>query len=160
MKAQKHQLFFWIGLILFALSLAVFVAGIIWLHYEYEAILETINPDDYALFDFGYTIEVFAYVFNGISALAVEFSCIRSVYRILKYTPHGATRICWLIAAILSFFALVLMVLMFTGVLNFTKESGSRKVQDAILLLAGWPVAIISFVLCNIRNNRTIDVTQ
>ena len=36
---------------------------------------------------------------------------------------------------------------MFAGVLDFTQDSGSLKLQETVLLLTGWPVVIVSFVL-------------
>jgi len=83
----------------------------------------------------------------GIPTLFLELSGIRSVYRILKHQPRDAVRICLLISAILSFSAFVFQALMFAGVLDFTKDSGSIKLQETVLLLTGWPVVIISFVL-------------
>ena len=83
----------------------------------------------------------------GIPALLLELSCIRSVYRILKHNPRGAAKICLLISAILSLSAFVFQVLMFVGVLDFTKDSGSLRLQETVILLTGCPVAIVSFVL-------------
>lgn len=45
----------------------------------------------------------FAYVVLVGPSLLVELSCIRSIYRILKYEPKGIVRICWLLSAVLSF---------------------------------------------------------
>ena len=39
---------------------------------------------------------------------------------------------------------------MFVGVLDFTKDSGSLKLQETVLLLTGWPVVIVTFVLGSI----------
>ena len=154
MKTKKHRLFLWISLAFFALSLVIFLVEIVLLYHKFKTISSTLTPNDLIRFEYAFVIELFAYIMFGIAALLVELSCIRSVYRILKYEPHGVIRICWLISAILSFSAFVFQVLMFTGVLDFTKESGSIKLQETVLLLTEWPVVIVSFVLGSIRKKQ------
>lgn len=151
---KKSRLFLWISLAFLALSLVIFLVEIVLLYYEFKTTSSTLSPNDLIRFEYAFVIELFAYIMFGIPALLVELSCIRSVYRILKYEPHGAIRICWLISAILSFSAFVFLVLMFTGVLDFTKESGAIKLQETILLLTEWPVVIVSFVLGSIRKKH------
>lgn len=147
MKAKKHQLFLWISLGFFALSLVIFFVKIALLYYEFKITSSTLSSNDLIRFEYNFVIELFAYIMFGIPALLLELSCIRSVYRILKYKPRGVVRMYLLISVILSFFAFVVQVLMFAGVLDFTKDSGSLKLQETFLLLTGWPVVIVSFVL-------------
>ena len=149
MKTKKNRLFLWISLAFFALSLVIFFVKIILLYYEFKT-SSALSPGDLIDFEYGFTLELFAYIMFGIPILMLELSCIRSVYRVLKHEPHGAIRICWLISAIVSFSAFVFQILMFTGILDFTKESGSLKLQETILLLTGLPVAIVSLVLGSI----------
>lgn len=158
MKTKKHQLFLWISLAFFALSLVIFFVEIVLLYHEFKTTSSTLLPKDLADFEFAFVIGLYMYISCVSPALLEELSCIRSVYRILKYEPHGAIRICWLISAILSFSALVFQVLVFTGVLDFTKESGSLKLQETVLFLTGLPVVILSFVLGSIRKKSMIDV--
>ena len=147
MNTKKYRVFLWISLSFFALSLVVFFVKIVLLYYDFKATSSTLSPNDLVHFEYGFVIELFAHILLGIPSLLSELSCIRSVYRILKYRPRDTVRICLLISAILSFFAFVFQVLMFVGVLDFTKDSGSLKLQETVLLLTGWPVVIVTFVL-------------
>ena len=147
MKAKKTSIFLWISLSFFALSLIVFFIKIALLYYEFKTTSSTLSTNDVIRFEYNFVIELFAYIMFGIPALLLELSGIRSVYRMLKHRPRDAVRICWLISAILSFSAFVFQALMFAGVLDFTKDSGSVKLQEIVLLLTGLPVAIASFVL-------------
>ena len=144
---KKSRLFLWISLSLFALSLVAFFVMIALLYLDFKTTSSTLSPNDLVHFEYGFVIELFAYVLFGIPALLLEFCGIRSVYRILKYQPRDAVKICLLIAAILSFSAFVFQALMFAGVLDFTQDSGSLKLQETVLLLTGLPVVIVSFVL-------------
>ncbi len=154
MKMKKHQLFLWISLVVFALSLIAFFVKIALLCYYYETKAPTLSPNDLIRFEFDFAIGLFANIIFGIPAFLLELSGIRSTYRILKYNPHGASRIRLLISAILSFSAFVFQVLIFTGVLDFIRDSGSLKLQENVLLLTGLPVVIISFVLGSIRKKQ------
>ena len=147
MKTKKYQLFLWIGLAFFALSFVLFLLEAVLLYYDFKTISSTLSPNDVIRFEYNFVIELFAYIMFGVPILLLELSCIRSVYRILKYKPLGTIRICWLISAILSFLAFVFQTLLFVGILDFTKDSGSIKFQETFLLLTGWPVVIISFIL-------------
>lgn len=144
---KKSRLFLWISLSLFALSLVAFFVKIALSYYDFKAASSALSPNDLIHFEYGFVIELFAYVLFGTPALLLELCCIGSVYRILKHRPRDAVRIRLLIAAILSFSAFVFQALMFAGVLDFTQDSGSLKLQETVLLLTGLPVAIASFVL-------------
>lgn len=146
-KVKKASNFLWISLSFFALSLVVFFVKIALLYYEFKTTASTLAPNDFIRFEYNFVVELFAYIMFGIPTLLLELSCIRSVYRILKYKPRDAVRICLLISAILSFSAFAFQVLMFAGALDLTQDSGSIKLQETVLLLSGWPVVILSFVL-------------
>ena len=147
MNTKKSRVFLWISLSFFALSLVVFFVKIVLLYYDFKATSSTLSPNDLIHFEYGFVIELFAHILLGIPSLLSELSCIRSVYRILKYQPRDTVRICLLISAILSFSAFAFQALMLSGVLNFTADSGSVKPQEILLLLTGLPIAIVSFVL-------------
>lgn len=156
MDNKKSRLFLWIGLSVFALSLVAFFAKAALLYDDFKATSSTLSPNDLIHFEYSFVIELFAYVLFRMPALLLELSVIRSVYRILKYRPRGAAGICLLIAATLSFSAFVFQALLFAGVLDFTKDSGSIKLQETVLLLTGLPVVIISFVLGSVPIKRTV----
>ena len=154
MKVRKTSIFLWSSLSFVALSLIVFFVKIALLYYEFKTTNSTLSPNDVIRFEYNFVIELFAYIMFGIPALLLELSGIRSAYQIIKYNPHGASRIRLLISAIISFSAFVFQVLMFTGVLDFTQDSGSIQLQETVLLLTGFPIVIISFVLGSIRKKQ------
>ncbi len=150
MKAKKASIFLWISLSIFALSLIMFFVKLVSLYYEFQTTSSALSSNDFIRFEYNFVIELFAYIMFGIPALLLELSGIRSIYRILKYNPQGTSRICLLISAIISFFAFVFQALMFAGVLDFTQDSGSIKLQETVFLLTGWPVFIVSFILSSL----------
>ena len=154
MKTKKHRLFLWISLTFFTLTLVLFITKAILLYYEFQSISSTLTPNDVIKFEYNFVVEVYAYITFGIPILLLELSCIRNTYRILKHNPHGIAKICWLISVIISFLAFVFQILLFTGVIDFTKESGSLKFQEIALLLTGLPIFIISFILGSIPVKR------
>lgn len=154
MKVKKHQLFFWGGLALFAASLTFYlvVMGLL----VREAQTETLPPsypNDIVQYRQEATFAIFVHIVLVGPSLLVELSCIRSVYRILKYEPKGIIRICWLVSAVLSFFAFVFQILVHTGVLAYME-------YETPLILSEFPVAIVSFLLCSIRKKQDHDKKQ
>ncbi len=158
MKVKKHQLFFWVGLALFAAYLAIYLVGFGSLC---QAELPTTSPDDRKLFGFANLIDdTFAYVVLVGPSLLVELSCIRSIYRILKYEPKGLVRICWLLSAVLSFSALVFQMLIYTGVVDLLEGRTSVALLDNSLALTELPVVIVSFLLCSIHKKQDHNKEQ
>ena len=154
MKVKKHQLFFWVGLALFIASLAFYLVGMGLL--VREAQTETLPPSypsDIEQYRQEAVYATFVYIVLVGPSLLVELSCIRSVYRILKYEPKGIIRICWLVSAVLSFFAFVFQILVHTGVLAYME-------YETPLILSEFPVAIVSFLLCSIRKKQDHDKKQ
>lgn len=145
MKTKKHRLFLWISLAFFALSLMIFLVEIVVLYYQFKTTSSTLSPNDLIRFEYDFVIELFAYIIFGIPALLVEPSCIRSVYRILKYKPRGISNICYLISAIISFSAFAYMSMLLLGIIPL-----SIKAQEITLVLLGFPVFIVSFALGSI----------
>lgn len=154
-KLKKTSIFLWSSLSVFTLSLIAFFVKIALLYYDFQTTTSALSPNDIIMFEYNFVIELFAYILFGTAALLLELSGIRSAYRILKYKPHGASKICLLISAILSFSAFVFQVLLFTGILDFTQNSGSIRLQETVLLLTGWPVFIVSFILGSIPIRAT-----
>ena len=158
MKVRKHRLFLWVGLALFVAYLAVYLVGFGSL---YQAELPTVSPGDRKLFGFANLIDdMFAYVVLVGPSLLVELSCIRSIYRILKYEPKGLVRICWLLSAVLSFSAFVFQILVFTGVVDLLEGRTNVALLGYSLLLTGIPVAIVSFLLCSSHKKQDHDKKQ
>ena len=92
--------------------------------------------------------------------MLVELSCIRSIYRILKYEPKGIIRICWLVSAVLSFSAFVFQILVFTGVVDLLEGRTNVALLGYSLLLTEFPVVIVSFLLCSIHKKQDHNKEQ
>lgn len=161
MKVKKHQLFFWVGLALFIASLAFYLVGMGLL--VREAQTETLPPSypsDIEQYRQEAVFATFVYIVLVGPSLLVELSCIRSVYRILKYEPKGIIRICWLFSAVLSFSAFVFQILVFRGVVDLTSGRTTVSLKVNSLLLTEIPVAIVSFLLCSIHKKQNHDKEQ
>lgn len=155
MKVRKHQSFLWISFALFALSFIIFLVKIAVLYNEFKATSSTLSPSEYA---FG--IDLFAYLFFGTPVLLMELSCIRSVYKLLKYEPSGKVKVCYIISAIIALVAFVFQCLIFFDAIDFSYGPGKVKLQENVLLLTGWPVILVSFILGSIPMNRTEDTAN
>ena len=161
MKVKKHQLFFWFGLALFAASLTFYLVmmGLL----VREAQTETLPPSypsDIEQYRQEAVYATFVYIVLVGPSLLVELSCIRSVYRILKYEPKGIIRICWLFSAVLSFSAFVFQILVFTGVVDLLEGRTTLGLLEGSLALTEIPVAIVSFILCSIHKKQNNDKAQ
>ena len=139
MNNKKARLFLWISLAVFALSAIAVLISSIELYYE----LLVYPPPNDPIREFMPGFELFVYIFIMVSVLAIELSCIRSVYKILRHEPKGIVKICYWISAILSFSAFVFLCLCFVGVI------GNENEADMLLIIQP-PVIIISFVLSSI----------
>lgn len=147
-------MFFWVGLALFIASLAYYLVRMGLL--VREAQTETLPPSyssDIVQYRQDAIFAMFVQIVFGGPFLLVELSCIRSLYRILKYEPKEIIRICWLFSAVLSFFAFVFQILVHTGVLAYME-------YETPLILSEFPVAIVSFLLCSIRKKQDHDKKQ
>ncbi len=146
-KNQKHKIFLWIALAFFALTLVVHLAGIVSSYHEIKADF----PDDPSRVHIEFEWLKIAYILAVFPSLPVELSCIRSIYKLLKYEPHGAVRICYIISAGIAFAAFVFQCLVFSGVIDLVEESGDARLEHRMLLITEWPVFIISFILGSIK---------
>lgn len=156
MNNKKSKLFLRISLAFFALSV---IAVIICIIVSYGRIKTDFpNDPDRVVEEFIWLL--FCNMILVFPIFAVELSCIRSVYKILKHEPKGLVKICYLISAILSFSAFVLQCLIFTGLINFVLESGDTSIRDTLLLLTEWPVFIVSFALGSVHKKRDSNVIE
>lgn len=151
MKAKNTSIFLWTSLSFFVLSLIVFFVKIALLYYEFQTTssTSTLSPFDFIEFEDNFVIELFAYIMFGIPALLLELSFIRSVYKILKRSPKGCARICYLLSAILSFSALVFQCLIHVELIAIVFYDG-RNITAEILLCTQLPIFIVSFILGSI----------
>lgn len=144
----------------FVLSFAGFLAGIVLQGSEFKAMSSTLPSGDLSQFGFAFTIELFDYIVFGWHTLLPELSCIRSIYKFSKHETHGTTDACYIISADLAFAALVFRRLIFFGAIDLIGETGSVKLQENVLMLAGLPIIIISFILGSIPSKHAAYVTD
>ena len=138
MNNKKARLFLRISLVIFALSAIAVLISIIVSYCQLTA-----NPPDDGISAYMEGLALIVYIFIMVSVLAIELSCIRSVYKILRHEPKGIVKICYWISAILSFSAFVFLCLCFVGVI------GNENEADMLLIIQP-TVIIISFVLSSI----------
>ncbi len=150
MKNKKSRLFLWISLAFFALTLIAFLICIIITYFQIKAYF----PDDPDMVINEFGLAVFVYMLLMFPSLAVELSCIRSVYKTIKHNPRGIIKVCYLISAILSFSAFALQFLIYVGVIDLVLESGDARIEQAVLFWTEWPVFIVSFALGSLPVKR------
>lgn len=146
MKNKRHGLFLWASFTLFALSVIVVILNMIVSYYK----VKTEFPTD----DMRITDELVAIVLISvwiiIPSLASELSCIRSVYKILKYEPTGYVKLCYIISASLAFLSFSFQWLIFVGLINLEAIRPGENFTAHVLLFTQWPSFILSFVLGSI----------
>ena len=141
MKKKKHLLFLWIALVLFIINIISTMAYMQIDYYQTQADFVSDPQMAKELTNFS----VFVAIVFIFPIFAVELSCIRSVYKFLKYNPCGVIKICYLLSAILSFFSFTFCGLIFLNIVGF--KTGLR---ESVLLWIEWPVLIVSFILGSI----------
>lgn len=154
MKKHKATIFLLISLSALALlAISVIVDMIL----EYYQIQSDFANDVRMANDLTASLVVVA-VFFIIPIFAVGFSCIRSVYKILRYEPSGIVKMCYLLSAIISFLAFILQLFWLIGLVDF-----KTGIKEIVLFLTEWPIFIISFLLGSISikhrdwyNNRIV----
>ncbi len=146
MNNKKARLFLWISLAVFALSAVAVLISSIELYYE----LLVYPPPNAPSREFMPGFELFVYIFIMVPALAIELSCIRIVYKILKYEPKGIVKIFYFILAILSISLFIFQYLIVVGAINIENMGNIPNFTATVLIFTQWPVFILSFVLGSI----------
>ena len=149
MSNKKSRLFLWISLSIFALTVIAVLTSIIVSYCQ----LITDSPDD-TISAYMEGLAVIIYIFIMVPVLAIELSCIRSVYKILKYEPKGIVKICYWISAILSFSAFVFYCLCLVGVIRLQNMENGQDYTADVILFTEWLVFIISFVLGSVHKKQ------
>lgn len=98
---KKCRVFLWVSLTLFAFSVIAVLVMTIMAYYQIQA--HYINDDRMASMESTWLI--FTTMLVIVPILAIELSCIRSVYKILKYEPKGCVKTCYIISSVLAFIA-------------------------------------------------------
>ena len=141
MNNKKLKIFLCIALIFFTLTVVLTVND---LQMEYYQIKSDFS-DDYKILTHSTAVLYAVAIVFVFPIFAVELSCIRSVYKLLKYNPCGVIKVCYLISAILSFLSFTLYCLIHLKIVGF-----KTGVRESVLLVIEWPIFIVSFILGSI----------
>ena len=143
---KKCRIFLIVSFALFVISVIAVISSIIVSYYEIKADF----PDDNirVMNDFGYGLIIaLALIFPFLGS---ELSCIRSIYKILKYKPKGCVKICYVISSLLAFLAVVFYYIASFGLISFVEEGGYNYTAT-VLLYTEWPIFVLSFILGSIK---------
>ena len=152
---KKHRVFLGIGFSVFVLS-AIYI---VWSLAATYLQLQADFPNDHAKvmndFSFGILIVIFCIA----PGLALELSLIRSVYKTLKHELEGGVKACYVISVLLALLALVFLCFVLLAEIP-DKKWILGFYPSEILMLTGWPVFLVSFVLGSLPVGRvSIDTT-
>ena len=152
MRNKKAQIFLWIGLAVFALSVIAVSAWMIIVYRQYSDVLNRPGIEGWMN-----GMVVILNVFLVGSGLLVELACIRCVYKILKYWPRGMIGICYWVAAVLSFVELVLQCLVMSGLVNYVTLGVDANSVANFFVYTQWPVFIVSSILSSLPIRHKTD---
>lgn len=141
MKIRKHTVFISISLVVLAVVAIAVFADIL---FEYRGIQTDFADNVRRANDMTVSLATVT-VFFIVPILFVGLSCIRSVYKILRYAPKGIAKPCYHFSAAWSLLAFAFLLLWFAGWIDF--QAG---IQEPVLFLAGWPTFAASFLLGSI----------
>ncbi|MBR4256803.1 MAG: hypothetical protein IKQ18_06515 [Clostridia bacterium] len=103
-----------------------------------------------------------AYIFMMLPVILEEISLLRSVYKLARYRPVGAVRICYIISAAVVVCALTFQILYFTKIITPTtffpegpKAASSRF--TVLFLIVEWSAIIVSFILGSFKSTEKTD---
>ena len=77
-------------------------------------------------------------------------------YKLLRYKLEGRAKVCSIISSMISFLAAMPQWLVFTSCLDLDDYGTTGSLAKFIILMAGWPVAILSFILSSIRSKEEV----
>lgn len=153
MKNKKSKIFLLIGFAIFFISAIVMLISVITSYNDLS--------DDPQIRGWEIVIAKFFVIFIFPPILAEELSWIRSTYKLLKHNPKGFIKICYIIASGISFFAMILQLLMFTNVIDFDKMMPDKiNPQLTVLLVSPYIATILSFLLGSMPVKSGSDMTN
>ena len=152
---KKHRVFLGLGFSAFALS----ALWLVWILIKEYLRLQVDFPNDHAKvmndFSFGILIVILCIA----QGLALELSFIRSVYKTLKHELEGGVKACYVISVLLALIALVFLCFVLLAEIP-DKKWILGFYPSEILMLTGWPVFLVSFILGSLPVGRvSIDTT-
>ena len=145
MKNKKSSLFVRISSVLFVLSAAGIIAGVI----VSCCRVKSEFPGDSARLTDALAAAVFSGIWMAVPGLASELSFIRSVDKLLTLRPAGGVKRCYIVSVAVAFIAFAFMWLVFSGLAGF--ESVGTNFAATALLFIEWPAFILSFILGSVK---------
>jgi len=98
------------------------------------------------------------YIFFVFPIILEELSLLRSVYKLINFSPRTSAKICYIISVFIVFMALLFQLLVFTKII--TKDifpegpkAASSRFHET-LLLTEWPVILASFALGSVKSSN------
>ena len=144
MSNKKAKIFLYISLAFIAIYLIVcivlFSMGYYQLKVKYQNDRVKINNE--------VGLAVIVLFFTLVPALGNGLSCIRSIYKMLKYRPYGLVKIIYIISSVLAFAAFALEFSYSFGWLDFVRQiTSNTNLVVEVMLFTEWPIFIVSFIL-------------
>ena len=150
MNNKKQRIFLWISWTLFVLSIIMLVISIAETYYN----LKIFFPNDELKLINELVPSILVCALTMIPCIGSEVSFIRGVYKVLKFKPVGFVRICYIVSASVAFIVTVFQWLVFFGLVDLEKIGSSENLEITVLLLVGWPIFIITFLVGSIPIKR------
>lgn len=98
------------------------------------------------------------YFFFALPVIWEELLLLRSVYKLICFSPKTLAKICYIISAVIVFAALIFQLLVFTGVI--TKDiipEGPRDEGSLLVVLVfwiQWSAIFLSFILGSVKSGK------
>ena len=150
MNNKKLRIFLWISWTLFVLSITMLVISIAETYYN----LKMVFPNDDLKLMNELVPSILVCALTMIPCIGSEVSFIRGGYKVLKFKPVGFVRICYIVSCSVAFIVTVFQWLVFCGLVDLEKIGSSENLEITVLLLIGWPIFIITFLLGSIPIKR------
>ena len=95
------------------------------------------------------------YFFFIFPIILEELSLLRSVYKLINFSPRILAKICYIISVVIVFMALIFQLLVFTKIItdDILPEGPTAASSRflGLLLLTEWPVLFVSFALGSVK---------
>ena len=144
---KKHQIFLLVAFSLLLLSIIVIFLLILRDYFYYQANYpEYLNDPDLTKLG-GFDVSVAYTIIAIIPSYIVAFTGIRCVYKLLKYNIKGFIKICYIIAAVIVFLAIIFQIMYIFGCFRSPFTDEREIFFDRLFWISGIPVAIFSFIL-------------
>ena len=95
------------------------------------------------------------YFFLIFPIILEELSLLRSVYKLINFSPRTSAKICYIISVVIVFMALIFQLLVFTKIItkDILPEGPSAASSRFVVLLhlTEWPVLFVSFALGSVK---------